>query len=140
MDPETFAIGHGKPLFWDTLEHQLPREETTSARRKPLHMRKGEMYACKIREPRDTKRCTLVGSGYYLGMRLAASRSCSLLAAVSVTPHSTAQASEQFVRREWFYEIGNHVVSHCLRLRPLVRIGGYEDRGDCTIRGDQTPM
>jgi hypothetical protein len=128
MDPETFAIGHGKPLFWDTLEHQLPREETTSARRKPLHMRKGEMHACKIREPRDTKRWTLVGSGYYLGMRL------------SVTPHSTAQASEQFVRREWFYEIGNHVVSHCLRLRPLVRIGGYEDRGDCTIRGDQLSM
>jgi FixJ family two-component response regulator len=26
-----------------------------------------------------------------------------------------AQASEQFVRREWFYEIGNHVVSDCLR-------------------------
>jgi hypothetical protein len=57
-----------------------------------------------------------------------------------VTLHGAAQASEQFVRREWFYEIGNHVVSDCLRLRPLVRIGGYDNRGDRTIRGDQMPM
>jgi hypothetical protein len=36
---------------------------------KPLHVRKQKMHACKIREPRDTKRWTLVEIGYDLGMR-----------------------------------------------------------------------
>jgi hypothetical protein len=34
---------------------------------KPLHVRKGIMHASKIREPRDTKRCTLVQIGYDFG-------------------------------------------------------------------------
>jgi hypothetical protein len=69
MDPETFAIGHGNPLSETPWEHQLQRQETTGARRKPLHVRKGDMHAYKIREPRDAKRWTLVGLGYYLGIR-----------------------------------------------------------------------
>jgi AraC family transcriptional regulator len=36
---------------------------------KPLHVRKRRMHACKIREPRDTKRWTLVAIGYDLGTR-----------------------------------------------------------------------
>ena len=36
---------------------------------KPLHVRKGKMPACKIFEPRDAKRWTLVEIGYDLGMR-----------------------------------------------------------------------
>jgi len=36
---------------------------------KPLHVRKGRMHACKIREPRDTKEWTLVEIGYDLGTR-----------------------------------------------------------------------
>jgi hypothetical protein len=34
---------------------------------KPLHVRKRRMHACKIREPRDAKRCTMVETGYALG-------------------------------------------------------------------------
>jgi hypothetical protein len=34
---------------------------------KPLHVRKQKMHACKIHEPRDTKRWTLVEIGYDLG-------------------------------------------------------------------------
>jgi hypothetical protein len=34
---------------------------------KPLHVRKGIMHASKIRQPRDTKRCTLVQIGYDFG-------------------------------------------------------------------------
>jgi hypothetical protein len=55
MDPETFAIGHGNPLL-ETPWNMLQRQGTTGARRKPLHMRKEDMHACKIREPRDAKR------------------------------------------------------------------------------------
>jgi hypothetical protein len=36
---------------------------------KPLHVRKVKMHACKIRQPRDTKRWTLVEIGYDLGTR-----------------------------------------------------------------------
>ena len=51
-----------------------------------------------------------------------------------------AHASEQFVRRERFYEIANHVRLDCLGPRPLVRIGGHENGGDRTIQGDQMLM
>jgi hypothetical protein len=140
MDPETFAVGHGKPLLrpWNIrCGDRKPRMHGV----KPLHVRKGEMHACKIREPRDTKRWTLVETGYYLAVKLAPRAVLApLLAAVSVTSHGAAHASKQFVRSEWFYEIGNHVASDCLRLRPLVRIGGHENGGDRTIRGDQVPM
>jgi hypothetical protein len=36
---------------------------------KPLHVRKGKMHTCRIREPRDAKRWTLVDIGYDLGTR-----------------------------------------------------------------------
>jgi hypothetical protein len=38
----------------------------------PLHVRKQNMRACKIREPTDTKRWTLVEIGYDLGTCLEA--------------------------------------------------------------------
>src|ERR1700677_4379552 len=50
-----------------------------------------------------------------------------LLAARIVSLQGTAHASEQFVRRDRFYEIANHVGFGCLRLRPLVRIAGHEN-------------
>ena len=37
----------------------------------PLHVCKGEGHLCKIREPRDVKRWTLVEIGYDLGTRAA---------------------------------------------------------------------
>src|ERR1700730_10279431 len=69
MDSETFATGHSKPLFetpWNiNCRDRKPRVYGV----KPLHVRKGTMHACKIREPRDTKRWTLVEIGYDLGTR-----------------------------------------------------------------------
>jgi hypothetical protein len=38
-------------------------------RLKPLHVRKGNMHACRIREPRMRKEWTLVEIGYDLGTR-----------------------------------------------------------------------
>src|ERR1700722_6379689 len=58
--------------------------------------------------------------------------SLPLLAADIVSLQRAAQASEQFVRRERFCEITNHVGLDRLRLRPLVRIGGHENGGDRT--------
>jgi Fumarylacetoacetate (FAA) hydrolase family len=91
---------------------------------KPLHVCRKSTHACKFREPRDTKRWTLVAIADYLGTRLAprAARA-SLHAAVIVTLQGAAHAREQFVRGERFYEIANHVGFGCLCLRPLVRIG-----------------
>ena len=37
---------------------------------KPLHMSWLKMHACKIRDPRDTNRWTLVQIGYDLGIAL----------------------------------------------------------------------
>src|ERR1700682_581993 len=69
MDPETFAAGHSKPLFetpWNICcGDRKPRVHGV----KPLHVRKRNMHAYKIREPRDTKRWTLVEIGYDLGTR-----------------------------------------------------------------------
>jgi AraC family transcriptional regulator len=61
----------------------------------------------------------------------------ALLPADGMPQHGAAHASEQFVGNERLYEIANHIGFDCLRLRPLVRIGGHEDRGDRSIRGDQ---
>jgi hypothetical protein len=63
-----------------------------------------------------------------------------LLAADIVPVQCRAHASEQFVRSERFYEIAHHVGFDCLRLRPLVRIGGHENSGDRTVRGNQVLM
>src|ERR1700688_3951614 len=68
MDPETFAAGHNKPLLRH-LEHQLGDRKPPIHGVKPLHVRKGNMHACTIREPRDTKRWTLVEIDYDLGRR-----------------------------------------------------------------------
>jgi hypothetical protein len=73
------------------------------------------MQACKIREPRDTKRWTLVEIGYDLGTRPACEQLLflPLLAADIVPLQGAAHASEQFVRSERFYEIANHVGFDC---------------------------
>ena len=67
MDPETFTIEHSKPLFVKILERLLLDRKPPVHGLKPLHVRKGKMHACKIREPTDTKRQTLVEIGYDFG-------------------------------------------------------------------------
>src|SRR5260370_36694892 len=102
MDPETFATGHSKPLFetpWNiSCGDRKPRVYGV----KPLHVRKGKMQACRIREPRDAKRWTLVAIGYDLGTRLAlrAALALPLLATHIVPLHGAAHAGKQFVRSE----------------------------------------
>ena len=67
-------------------------------------------------------------------------KALTLLAADILPLQGAVHAREQFVRSERFYEIANHVGFDCLCLRPFVRIGGHENRGDPTIRGEQMPM
>src|ERR1700722_9212212 len=67
-----FATGHSKPLLrhrpWNI---RLGDRKPPVHGVKPLHVCKGNMDACKIREPRDTKTWTLVEIGYDLGARCA---------------------------------------------------------------------
>ena len=69
VDPETFATGHSKPPFETPWNISCGDRKPPVHGVKPLHVRKGKMHACKIREPRDAKRWTLVAIGYDLGTR-----------------------------------------------------------------------
>src|ERR1700685_2296689 len=59
---------------------------------KPLHVRKREMHACEICEPKQTKRWTMVEIGYDLGSR-------PMLGALTKVPRLQGQAGRGTRRR-----------------------------------------